>query len=429
MSTRSTSTPSAFGRLDTIHTMARACIYTLEPLEHGGVMAKVRVVLKLLREALVDVNLLYTATEQVPTGSRREVIRYFMGHARAQWIDGDGYRGYAIPHWPLPLWATYALPWIVGRPAFADRDVHVVVSGANQCGFPATLARKRYIVWIGTLYRDELEAKARAGDPWAQRTLTNLHGRLLQAQERAVFERAALILTNGSHAADRIRATWPHLAGKTRVAIYPVDMEVFCPSSSPVDGDRESPYLLFTARINDVRKNVGMLFRTFRRVRTEFPSVRLVLTGDAPDADVREQLHAAGVADGVDFTGRLARPELVELYRGAELFVLSSNQEGLGISMLEALACGVPVVATRCGGPESIVIDGETGYLVPPDDDRAMAERIAELLANRQLRDRMRTACRAYAESTFSRAAVEEILLQAFKDVYPEHFGYANDVG
>jgi glycosyltransferase involved in cell wall biosynthesis len=165
-----------------------------------------------------------------------------------------------------------------------------------------------------------------------------------------------------------------------------------------------------------------MLFKAFARVRKQRHDLRLILTGDQPWKNVRALATEAGVAAQVDFVGRQTEPELVRLYQGAEVFVLSSNQEGLGISVLEAMACGTPVVATRCGGPESVLVEGETGFMVPLNDDAAMAKRILQLLSDSTLTATMRENCVRLARDTFSRPVVEKILIQAFQDVYPGYF-------
>ena len=69
--------------------------------------------------------------------------------------------------------------------------------------------------------------------------------------------------------------------------------------------------------------------------------------------------------------GPLGDDELVELYRGAALLALSSDEEGLGLVILEAMASGIPVVSTACGGPQTSVVDGETGFLTPVGDAAA----------------------------------------------------------
>ena len=402
--------------------MADACIHTLEPMEHGGVMAKVRVAAELLRRCGHSPRLLYTATDQVPAGGWGAKMRYFGQHPRPYRTEFEGYAGLAIPHWPLPIWATYALPMFTARNVYSNCALQVVVSGAAHCGLPAALLGVRFIAWVSTLYADELAGRALAGDKWAVKMGSGMSARLLRWEEKLVLERASLVLANGGYIADRIRNSFPAANDRVRVAIYPVDTDVF--HSSVPDGRQSDsdPYLLFTGRINDPRKNVNMLFKAFARARKQRPNLRLILTGDQPWENVRAMAAAAGVAAEVDFVGRQTETELVRLYQGAELFLLSSNQEGLGISVLEAMACGTPVVATRCGGPESVLVDGETGFMVPLNDDTAMAERILQLLSDPPLMATLRKNCVRLARETFSRAVVEKILLGAFHDVYPEHF-------
>jgi len=400
--------------------MATTCIYTLEPIQHGGVMAKVREVAALQTRFGHAVQLLYTATNQVPTANRWDKLRYFM-RTPPRWEMNCGFRGFAVPDWPMPFWASYAVPTLVGLPAIHNSHIHVVVSGSNHCGLPAALLNKKYIVWIGTLYEEELIGRAAAGDTWAKRILTGPAHSILAREEKLIFDRAALILTNGAHTAGAVKREHPSTASRVRVLIYPVDADTFKPDPAPRSIDRE-PYLLFTARINDPRKNVGLLFRAFARVRTQFPQLRLVLTGDPPEANVLRSLADARVADAVTFAGYQSRESLIKLYQGAELFVLPSSQEGLGISMLEALACGLPVVSTRCGGPESVIVDGLTGRLTPNGDEIALADAILDLLDHPDQLNVMRVQSAAYARDNFSRRVVESRLLDAFQFVYPEYF-------
>jgi glycosyltransferase involved in cell wall biosynthesis len=299
--------------------------------------------------------------------------------------------------------------------------IHVVVSGANGCGLPAALAGRRYLVWIGTLYRDELEGKAAVGDDWARHTLRGFGGELLDWEERFIFERAAGILTNGPHTAEAVRRRYPQVKDKVRVMIYPVDTETFRPDPA-VRAAVRRPYLLFTARINDPRKNVGLLLEAFARARAARPELELVLTGNDPLASIREKVAALGLGEAVRFVGYQTPAELVLLYQGAELFVLSSTQEGLGISLLEAMACGLPAVSTRCGGPEGVLAEGHTGLLVDNGDAEAFAGAVLGLLGDPARLEAMRANCAEYARAHFARPLIEDRLLDAFRATYPEHF-------
>lgn len=402
--------------------MARVCIHTLEPLQHGGVMAKVRVVGEMLRASGHNPNLMYTATDQVPSGSWVAKIRYLLTHARPYTTEFENYQGVAFPYWPLPIWATYFFPWLWMNDPRYKFPIQVVVSGAAQCGLPVALTGQRYIVWISTMYEDELAGRALAGDAWAAKTGTGISARLLQYEEKLVIENATMVIANGDYIAEKIVDRFPSVAGKVRIVVYPVDTDLFRPKRAYKQQVKTDSYLLFTGRINDPRKNLPMLFKAFARVLAELPDVRLVLTGDEPEDYLLKDASEAGVLSNVDFVGRQTEQQLVELYQGAEVFVLSSNQEGLGISVLEAMACGVPVVTTNCGGPENIVVDGTSGFLVDLNDDYHMAKNITRLLKDSHLRDRFSDNCVRLARDYFSREAMTKLLHKAFHDVYPEYF-------
>jgi glycosyltransferase involved in cell wall biosynthesis len=119
-------------------------------------------------------------------------------------------------------------------------------------------------------------------------------------------------------------------------------------------------------------------------------TVRLQLAGSgSPAPAFWRRVEELGLSEKVSHVLRPSLPELVALYRSAAVFALPSDEEGLGLVVLEAMACGVPVVATRCGGPEGIIDDGLDGYLVPRDAELAMADRIRQLLEDDDRNDRM----------------------------------------
>jgi glycosyltransferase involved in cell wall biosynthesis len=112
------------------------------------------------------------------------------------------------------------------------------------------------------------------------------------------------------------------------------------------------------------------------------------------------------------------------LYRQASVFVLPSNEEGLGIVILEAMASGLPVVSTRCGGPDTCVVEGETGYLIPVGDAEALAHRMQVLLEDRALGQWMGKAGRMLVEARFSIEAAGK----AFLEVYDRLLGKAGEL-
>ena len=99
-------------------------------------------------------------------------------------------------------------------------------------------------------------------------------------------------------------------------------------------------------------------------------------------ARLRSVARACGVLDRVDFVGQRPRSELPYYYSAADVFATTPWYEPFGITPLEAMACGTPVVGSAVGGIQYSVVDGVTGYLVPPNDPAALAERLAHLQAN-----------------------------------------------
>jgi glycosyltransferase involved in cell wall biosynthesis len=111
------------------------------------------------------------------------------------------------------------------------------------------------------------------------------------------------------------------------------------------------------------------------------------------------------------------RPDVLSLHKAFDIFVMSSLTEGLGTSLIDAMACGKPVVATRAGGIPEVVVDGETGFLVAPRDHDAMARAIVSLLKDEALRRRMGEAGRARARVRFSAERMVQDTLRVYQRV------------
>jgi glycosyltransferase involved in cell wall biosynthesis len=125
------------------------------------------------------------------------------------------------------------------------------------------------------------------------------------------------------------------------------------------------------------------------------------LVGDGPERDeVAQAIVERGLADRVELMG--TREDVAEILAGADVFVLSSRSEGMPMSALEAMAAGLPVVASAVGGVPEVVVDGETGFLVTPEDAPALRAAIERLLADPSLRRRLGEAGRRRAAATFA---------------------------
>jgi glycosyltransferase involved in cell wall biosynthesis len=145
-------------------------------------------------------------------------------------------------------------------------------------------------------------------------------------------------------------------------------------------------------------------------------SFEALLVGDGPDrATVEEEIGRLGLASAVRLLGE--RADVPELLRAADIFVLSTRSEGLPLSILEAMAAGLPVVASSVGGVPELVLDGQTGMLVPPGDPDALAAAIERLLEDPGLSGRLGEAGRVRAAEHFDLAAVRQAHLDLYREM------------
>jgi N-acetyl-alpha-D-glucosaminyl L-malate synthase BshA len=166
---------------------------------------------------------------------------------------------------------------------------------------------------------------------------------------------------------------------------------------------RDRAVLMHVSNFRPV-KRVQDTVRIFARVRRELPSV-LVMVGDGPDRSAAErEAHELGVQDDTYFLGKL--DTVAPLLASADLFLLPSQSESFGLSALEALACGVPVVASRAGGIPEVVTDGVTGVLEEVGDVDAMAAAALSILRDRDRWHSMSTAAATDARARFSRQEI-----------------------
>lgn len=169
-----------------------------------------------------------------------------------------------------------------------------------------------------------------------------------------------------------------------------VDTEQFKPSRS------RSPHpktLLHNSSFRAL-KRVDDVVRVFASVRERWADARLVLIGDGPERPKVEALATAlNVRSAVTFIGE--RADVPALLQASDVFILPSETESFGLAALEALACGVPVIATRTGGLPELVDDGVTGYLLPIGDVAGMAKRVHELFEHEETWARFSRAARA----------------------------------
>lgn len=180
-----------------------------------------------------------------------------------------------------------------------------------------------------------------------------------------------------------------------------VDLARFSPEGKKAELPPElglvpgAPLVLAVGRL-DLQKRLDVLLRAFARVQERFPAARLALAGEGPlAAELRDLARSLGLESRVAFLG--TRTDVPDLLRAASVFVLASESEGLSNALLEALASGVPVVASAIAANREVVADGREGLLVPVADADGLARAIERVLGDPALAASLAAAGRARA--------------------------------
>lgn len=178
---------------------------------------------------------------------------------------------------------------------------------------------------------------------------------------------------------------------------------------------RDDPHLVVARNLEPIY-DVGTAIRAFARLRGRFSEARLSIAGSGPERAPLEALARSLEVDGaVRFTGPLDRAGVADLYRSAHLMLNPSRVDNMPNALLEALAAGLPVVSTNVGGIPYMVNDGQTAFLCPAGDDRAMAGAALRLLTEPALARRLAEAGQAEVER-YAWNRVRETLLALYRE-------------
>lgn len=165
--------------------------------------------------------------------------------------------------------------------------------------------------------------------------------------------------------------------------------------------DRAQNIVLYTGRL-DSRKGVVDLITSAKYVVKNYPETRFIVTGKGPNEGyIRRQISKLNLKGNVTLTGFVSRDELLRLYQSCTMYVLPSYYEGLPTTLLEAMACGLPSIATDVDGSSEVISHGKTGMLVPPKCPEALSASIQEFLADERKRKEIGHCGKNYVKETY----------------------------
>ena len=218
----------------------------------------------------------------------------------------------------------------------------------------------------------------------SQRQLGDLLSPFRNRAQHALFRWCDRVVCNSQAAAARLRQ-FGIRANKLVVIPNALPGTAFAPTAPALPVISGGLRIVIIARMNDPAKRHDVFLQAAARLASKHPRLEFVLVGDGPLRPGLEAMAAKlGLGERVIFLGE--RLDIPAVLAACEISVLPSTSESLSNAIMESMAAGVPVVACRVGGNKELIRDGENGFLVPPSDAEALAERIDTLVQQLELR-------------------------------------------
>ena len=277
----------------------------------------------------------------------------------------------------------------------------------------------------------------------------HMHCEWLTQLDRTMIENRLkevdLIIGCSEYITEKIRLVFPQFAERCQTIYNGVDVDYFVSQNSHVSANKNGvKRLLFVGRVSP-EQGLHVMLEAFQEVVKHYPQAQLEIVGSASISPIefivalsdnpkiselacfynktgyifhlQKQLLSYNIMDNVTFTGYIPHKHLINHYRQADMLVNTSFSEAFGMSLIEAMACQVPVVATRVGGMTEIVEEGKTGILVESGNAPELAKAILYILSDEDLMKRMRNAARERAGELFSWDKIADDLLCQYKKI------------
>ena len=328
---------------------------------------------------------------------------------------------YLLPELPLricrylELWLGGALiaAWLILR-----HDVRLIVAQGPYEGFAAA-ALKKIAAWLGRRVFLVVEVHGDfEASVFLERRIrwAKLYRLLMARAARFSFQQADVLRAISGSTRAQLRRWAPDKA----ILQFPAwtDMDVFRLVAGEAN-ERAGERILYAGVLTPL-KGVHRLIDAFARIAGEFPQSRLLVVGrrqsETYAVELRRQVARLGRGERIEFKPAIAQAELAALMAGAAVLVLPSASEGLGRVILEAMAAATPVIGSDVGGIPDLIENGVNGFLVPPDDERALARRLAWILENPRQARALGQAGRAFAAEFFS----TEVYLNGYRKIFQQ---------
>ena len=389
----------------------RIAIVTIHPLNYGGVLTILKVAYNFCLK-FFEPTLLFPSFDP----SLSQSIRSPFNNSRIQKTEYFGMPSIEIGT-RFAFWEPghYQFTEHLWKEALKEYDYFFVVSGTVIAAHPVALLKKKYVLWASTSYEDDRAIRKKSFS-WIRKVIDRLAQPAMKKIEKNILLKAAAIGAQSLYA----QRTFEELRGKQFPKIRHIGIPVRAASTLPIKQTSEKKIIVAVGRFNDPRKNASMLFSTFEKIYATCPHVTLVIIGNRPDVDLVESYREKPCFNNIQVMGHISDKELISWYEKADLMLITSYQEGLGIIGLEAMAHGVPVISTDCGGPSDFVRPDKNGFLVPINDSSAMAHASLSILTDDTRHKTMCSYAYEYIKTSASHQRTEQLFQRILSDTYPE---------
>ncbi len=383
----------------------RLAIVTQDPLNRGGVLRLAAYIYQRATAAGLDASLVHYASfkgwPQLSVSLMNAAHGRFSISPKAEHYEFEAMHAIAIgarfPEWEPQRLAANPL-W---RSTLAEFDKAILVTGSAHTGYPLAALEMPFVAWVSSTVADDRRARLAKPEGLGMR-IERMGIKRVRDAECRVLEAATKVLAVSDDAKKSIAAeaspklieVWP----------FPIDTSKFT-ADTKTSRKRQ---LLFVGRAHDPRKRIGLFLEAAEKLlsQPEFSDVRLAVVSSVPiPLEIVDRYPR--LADRIDLYKEISNDALAELYATSAALIISSEQEGLSIASMEAMASGTPVISTRCGGPEMLIADGVTGFLVNPTAED-ICSRAAEVLTKTKNARTMGAAASQRIEERFSEAVWNE---------------------
>jgi glycosyltransferase involved in cell wall biosynthesis len=370
----------------------------------GGVVSMRNMATRFLREGGLQVD--YASYAPYQLFNNLSVPIWQVGRKNPSIVMQENY--WWVGTW-LPEWEFMrSRPSLLWSEILSQYNQHLVVSGTALAANPLVERGLRPLAWLATPYWEERSVHVNEYS-LGRKMMSLVDRRECEMQEMNVLNKCS-IMALGSYTENKFKALAPSC--NTSILPMPIDQKEFYPLKGKTLSD--SPRIGFCGRLDDPRKNILFMLKSFAKLRISLPKATLVLVGGQLNELQKNAVTNLGLSESVEVVPFLPREQLLKFYQSLDLFVIPSLQEGLGIVGLEAMACGLPIVTTLCGGPQDFVYDSENGHVVH-FNEQEMANAIVDILSDKNRWHKMSSASMEIIAEDFNYQKICETFWGKFK--------------